>query len=296
LRDGGGVGNNMKRIKPNFLVRIYAGRNAGILFLVGLASVCSFYFGFFAFDKLRVWLIIAIIAASIILAVIVAFFKGKQTIIPNTFIDEFSSDESYSVKFCNTDGLREADEMTKPIFDEAFIPSERIEQWRMKNPKGFVQINNNDGILCACFVILGLQHSFFDQFISGKLSEHDIDGNIILPFEDMKKEDRIYISGVVVRDPSSYFGSKRARVMLWVMLEYIKRVFGFRKARTFYAVGLTRESERLLSRLGFSICGNKESRKDKSNLYRIDLDKNVWTSLIAKVGDFSKMVSFDLNM
>jgi hypothetical protein len=112
----------------------------------------------------------------------------------------------------------------------------------------------------------------------------------------MKKEERIYISGVVVRDPHLYMGRKRVAIMLWTILQYIKKVFGLRKSRTFYAVGLTIESEKLLKTTGFLICGDKVNRKDKSNLYRIDLDKKKWEELIAKIGDYSKMVSFHIDL
>jgi len=112
----------------------------------------------------------------------------------------------------------------------------------------------------------------------------------------MKKEDRIYISGVVVRDPASLMGGKRATIMLWTILQYIKRTFKLQKTRTFYAVGLTRQSEKLLQKLGFHICCEKRSRKDNSNMYRIDLDKKTWTGLLARIGDFSKMVSFNIDL
>lgn len=286
----------IRRIKPNSLVRIYTGWKAGAFFFVSLASVGGFVLALFAPQKLNLSVIVLIILGSILLGVIVAFFRGKQKLIPDMIIDEFSSEKNYSVKFCTIEGLREADEMTKPIFGGEFIPFDRIEQWRLKNPKGFVQINNNDGLLCACFVILGLQRSFFDQFMAGRVTEHEIDSDVVLSFDDMKKENQIYISGVVVRDPGGHLGSKRANIMLWAMLEYIKRVFGLRKTRTFYAVALTKQSEKLLKKMGFKISCNKKSRKDNRNLYSIDLDKKTWEELLTRIANYSKMVSFHIDL
>jgi len=46
----------------------------------------------------------------------------------------------------------------------------------------------------------------------------------------------------------------------------------------------------------FKICCSKESRKDHSNLYKIDLDKERWLKMLTKVGNFSKMVSFNIDL
>lgn len=288
----------IKRISPNILLRIYTGLAFGFYAFLALSTIGGLFFTlfppqqtFYWYEKVQLIGIIALIGLSI------AYVRGKQKLIPDIIIDEISSDENkYTVHFCNTEGLREADEMTKPYFGSGFIPFDRVEQWRLKNEKGFVQINNSEGLLCACFVILGLERSFFDQFIAGRVTEHDIDSNVILPFESMRKEERIYISGVVVREPSLYMGHKRATIMLWTMLQYIKRVFKLRKPRTFYAVGLTKESEKLLKTMGFVVCCNKGNRKDNSNLYKIDLDKKTWEELVAKIGDYSKMVSFNIDL
>jgi len=283
----------MKRIAPNILLRIYNGLAFGVstfVVLTGLFFAICLQQNSTWIDKTQEIGIIALIG------LFVAYFRGKLKLLPHTIIDELSGENSYTVGFCNNQGLREADEMTKPLFGRGFIPFDQIEQWRLKNEKGFVQINNAEGVLCACFVILGLERSFFEQFIAGRVTEHDIDSSVILPFDSMKKEEKIYISGVVVRKPGSYKGHKRATIMLWTMLQYIKRAFKLRRSRTFYAVALTKESEKLLKTLDFVICCSKESRKDNSNLYSIDLDKKTWEKLVARIGDYSKMVSFDIDL
>ena len=286
----------IKRIKPNWFVRVYNSWASGLSTIVGLCTIAGLFLFLYSPQKFYWYYKILLLGIIVLIGFCVAYVRGKQKLLPSTFIDELSGENSYSVSFCSTKGLREADEMTKPYYGSGFIPFDQIEQWRLQNEKGFVQINNSDGFLCTCFVILGLERSFFDQFIAGRVTEHEIDSNVILSFEGMKKEDRIYISGVVVREPGGYLGAKRATVMLWTMLEYINKVFGLRKTRTFYAVGLTKESEKLLRVMGFKICCNKESRKDHSNLYKIDLDKETWLKMLTKVGNFSKMVSFSIDL
>lgn len=281
----------IRRIGPNFLMRIYNGWKFGVPVVLALFTATRFILpeNFSFHDRLSTS------AGIVLIGVFVAYGRGRLKLLPSTIVDELSEDRNYLVRFCSNNGLREADKMTKPYFGRGFIPFDQIEQWRLRNEKGFVQIDNAEGVLCACFVILGLEHSFLDQFTAGRLTEHDIDSDVILPFDSMKKEQRIYVSGVVVRDPNKHIGHKRATIMLWVMLQYIKRVFGLKKTRTFYALGITRESESLLKGVGFDVCGSKSKRKDGSNLYRIDLDKKKWGDLVARIGDYSKMVSFNID-
>jgi len=286
----------IKRIKPNFFVRIYRGLAFSGTTIFGLCTIGGLVFALYSPQNFCWYYKILPLVIILFIGLSVAYARGKQKLLPSTLIDELSGENSYSVSFCSREGLREADEMTRPYYGTGFIPFDQIEQWRLKNEKGFVQINNKDGLLCACFVILGLESSFFDEFIAGKLTEHEIDGNVILPFDSMKREDRIYISGVVVRDPGNLRGGKRTRIMLWTMLEYFKKVFALRKTRALYAVGLTKEAEKLLHAMEFKIWGSKESRKDHSNLYRIDLDKETWLKMLTKVGIFSKMVSFSIDL
>jgi len=285
----------MRRIKPNAFMRIQKGWKAGLPTIIVLTGIIRYGLTLVPEDKKNLILILNIIIAifPVVSGIIVAFIKGKQKIIPDRFLDELSYENRYFVNFCTKENLREADEMTKPYFGKNFIPFDKIEQWRMRNNNGFVHLTNSEGTLCACFVIIGLENSFFDQFIAGKVTEHEIDSDVVLSFEDTKKQNRIYISGFVVRNPGHFMGAKRAKVMLWTMLDYIKRVFGLRKIREFYAVGLTMQSEKLLKTMGFRIHCNKESRKDERNLYKIDLDRNTWLRLISRIGDFSKMVSIN---
>ena len=286
----------MRRLNPSLVYRLCSGWKAGLSTIVGLSSVFGFILviypicNSFWFTPFDATVIVLLFGFS------VAFFSGKHKHLPSTMIDELSGENTYTAMFCSQAGLKEADELTKPCFGRDFIPFQQIEQWRLKNGKGFVQINNGQNQLCACFVIIGLTHSFLDEFIVGRLTEHDIDSSAVLSFEEMKREERVYISGVVVKDAGNYKGHKRANIMIWTMLQYIKKVFGLRKARIFYAVALTAESEKLLKAMQFELLGFKNTRKDQSNLYKIELDKKKYEELVARVGDYSKMVNLDFQI
>lgn len=285
-------GSNMKRIQPSIVTRIVVGWRVGLGFLLGTCSVVGLLISP-NFVQLNVYGISSILIGIPIASILIAYLYGKSKQLPMCIIDELSKDKRYTVSLCTNERLREADEMTRHSFGNSFIPADRIEQWRMKNNEGFIALTNEDNELCACFVIIGLSRSFVDQFIVGKVTEHEIDSRIVLSFDEMKRESRTYISGVVVKDPHSLLAGKRVNVMIWVMLKYIQKVFGLGKVRTFYAVALNKESEKLLYAMKFELCCDKSSRRDGHNLYRIDLDRKKWEALIMQFGDYSKMVTFN---
>ena len=280
----------MKRIKPSIFVRVLSGWQVGLKTLLALCTIGGLLIGLLnihEYDWFRAYYAIILV---ILISVLAAFFAGIQKMLPDLIIDELSRENSYIATYCDSLGLKEADEMTKPYFGNSFIPFNQIEQWRLKNPNGFVQIKNSEGLLCACFVILGLSESFIDQFIRGRLTENDISSDDVLDIVSTKKLNRIYISGVVVRDPNSYMGRKRAMIMLWTILQYINKIYGLRKRRQFFAIAITPESEKLLQALEFELIGNKRSRKDQCNLYKITLDRQTWDNLQSRLGSYSKMV------
>jgi hypothetical protein len=183
--------------------------------------------------------------------------------------------------------------MTKPYYGREYVAPDIAVQWRTRNPMGFVQITNSEGELCACFGVLGLSDSFMDQYTKGRVADRELRGDDILDLEKSKRSKRLYISGVVVRDSESHKGHKRARVMIWAMLIYLQRTYRLRGRRELYAVAVTKESERLMKNLNFTLVSRAGSRRDKCNMYRCELTKPFWDELICKVGDWSALCTCD---
>jgi len=175
--------------------------------------------------------------------------------------------------------------MVRPLFGRENIDVEVLEQWRLKNPQGFMEIVDDTGDLIACFVIVGLSKSFMQEFLAGHVTEKDISSESVLEMKSTKKLSDIYVSGVMVKDPGGVGGGVRTRYLIWSMLMYLKHHFRPQDRRRFYAVALTPESERLLKGLEFSIASPAKSRKDKHNFYSLDVDIDRWKKLLHRVGD-----------
>ncbi len=274
----------LKRISPSFVGRIWAGLRSGatvgeatfLLLAAGLAI--AVHPGAYVFGTAAI--------LSVLVALGFAWKNGKRTNVPPLFLDELSDEQNYTCQPCTAANLRAATEMVRPLFGRENIDVDMIEQWRLKNPQGFMEIVDSTGDLIACFVVIGLVNSFMQQFTAGRVTEKDIAGESVLDMRSTKKQSEIYISGVVVKDPRSFVGAVRFRYLIWAMLMYFKHHFHIQRAKRFYAIPLNDESERLLKNLGFSIVSPAKNRRDKHNFYSLNVDLDTWKKLLYRVGDF----------
>lgn len=282
----------MKRITPTWFIRMKAGASIGIKvfgFLFGAIATLTGLIN--ASGTIVPWKISILYGGifSFVVSLISAYCKGQLTFIPDAFIEELGSDIHYTAELCSSIRLKEACDMTKPYYKTEYVPSEVAEQWRLKNNKGFVDIVNATGTQCACFGILALEDSFLKQLLEGKVSDTQMQGDDVSTFAKSKKASYLYISGVVVRDAMTLAGPKHAMVMTWVMLKFVRRFYGLKKKRTLFAVAVTKQSERLLVKLGFKLKMEKKYRVDKCNLYTYELTESSWELLLGKVGDYSRI-------
>ena len=282
----------MKRITLTWFMRIRAGVGVGTKVFVSVFGVIATLTGLInAGGTLVPWKISILYggALSFVLGLICAYWKGQLTQIPDAFIDEPGSEGPYTAELCSGKRLEEACGMTRSSYRTEYVPPEVAEQWRLKNGKGFVDILNANGTLSACFGILALEASFQKQFLNGKVSDTQMRGDDVCTYAESRRATHLYISGVVVRDAMVLLGSKHAKVMTWVMLEFVRRFYGLGRKRTLIAVAVTEQSERLLIRLGFKLKMEKKNRVDKCNLYSYELTKSSWQTLLRKVGDHSRL-------
>jgi hypothetical protein len=281
----------LRRIPPNWWLRLKSGKNFGVGSFLAAIALARFIIPAIESTGIVVTSVYYLCAAfiSVCLGFIVAYIRGCTKLLPDSLIDEMNADGQYVCSFCSADKLREACEMTEPYYGDNFVSADVAEQWRMKDPKAFVQITNSAGELCACFGILALSNSFMDQYIKGKVSDTQLDESCILSLEESKKCSRLYISGVITRDHPKFVAHKRACVMIWAMMAYVKHLFGLRKNRELFAVAVTKDSERILKNFGFKIVSIAKNRRDKHDMYCLNLTKTTWNEMMHKVGDYSAM-------
>ena len=214
-----------------------------------------------------------------------ALFRGSEALLPMDLFDR--PDGRYRITFSSDVQLREANEWTQYHYGEESVSSELAIQWQMKNSKAFVAITTETGKLCASFGIMALGEQCRELHIRGDVLDSDITPSDLLNISGTKRSLYLYISGAIVRDPDSSVGKRRAAVMVWAMLVYLKKVIGLGQERTLYAIAVSGASEQILKNGGFQLLRSGDYRKDNCNLYSIVLDRATWSALLSDVGDFS---------
>ena len=283
----------MRRTRPTWLPRLRKGILPALKSLGISIPLCAAIVGLFqaTTDKTieSTWLYL-ILGGCVIVAIGVLVFKSRSEHLPDIVTDENNDDGLYEVTLCDGATLREANALTKPYYHREYVSDDVAEKWRKKNPRGFVSIRNNKQELCAAFGVLAMEESFFAQFIKGRVLDNELEHDDILSFKQSKKSSKLYISGVVVRDPESTQGKRRACVMVWVMIEYLRRMYGTKQQRTVYALAVSKTSENMLRRYGFTVISPRNCRRDRLNLYSLPLNSGVMRKLEGRIGDWSKSV------
>ena len=273
-----------KRYRPTLWRRILRGKATGFWTFSILMTVTG---PLILPQWRRLGIVVPTLIACALGGVIAAYWRGRTKMVSDVVVEEIEKGEKYTAQYCTQAQLQEACDMTKEYYGGEYVAGDIAEQWRLANPEGFVSITNAAGELCACFGVLGLDAGFQGEFYIGRVRDTELRGTDILNFQDTKKCQKAYLSGIVVREPRTFASGTRFRVMLWVMLQYYRKHFGFQRSRTLYALAANPESERLIRALGFSLVCIGEQRDDRCSLYELKVDKSVWDRVSQTAFDFS---------
>ena len=274
-----------KRRNATLWRRMLRGKNVGLPTFFGLLSVAGFLI---LPDWRRMWIVAPVAVGCVLVGAVVAWVRGRARMVSDVVVEEIKKGEKYTAQYCTPEQLKEACDMTEEHYGPEYVTGDVAEQWRLANPKGFVSITNAAGELCACFGMLGLTDGFQEQFYAGSVADKRLRAADILGFDDAKRCEKLYLSGIVVREPMTLHGSgKRLRVMLWALLQYYRKCFGFSQRKILYGLAANVESEKLIKALGFRLVCRAELRVDGCNLYELEVDKAVWDGVSQRVYDLS---------
>ena len=273
-----------KRYKPTFWRRILRGKATGVWTFSILMTVTG---PLILPEWRRLGVVGPTLIACALVGVITAYWRGRTKMVSDVVVEEIEKGEKYTAQYCTQAQLQEACDMTREHYGQEYVAGDIAEQWRLANPEGFVSITSAAGDLCACFGVLGLDAGFQGEFYRGRVRDTELRGTDILSFKDTKKCPKLYLSGIIVREPRTFTSGTRFRVMLWVLLQYYRKCFGFHRSRTLYALAANPESERLIRALGFGLVCIGDQRNDKCSLYELEVDRSVWGRVSQTAFDFS---------
>lgn len=288
---------NYQRIRVNFINKIKYGISSGINSFVWLTSVVvATLFGFISITgtTLSVPIIVYIVSAIFLICIIITFIKGKVGHLPDKILFDTEHDKSYTIEYETKNVCLFFNNQTISYFGRDYVDDHIVEKWLAKNPKGFLYLKNQLNEPCAAIAIFSIKNSFMEQFIKGRVTEHDLDSDDVLNLELSKKANTLYLAVIIVHEPHSIIGNKRALVMLWGLIKYIKKNYGTKKERKIYAVPVNNASENLLKNFGFSIDSFAKCRRDKHNLYSLQLTKSTLNNALMRIGDYSNICTVKL--
>jgi hypothetical protein len=288
---------NYTRAATRLLFRMSHGCKTGAKTLIALFTICGTLFGLAEAAGLKIpiryvfWSLII----SILISVVYGASRAETDHLPDSVVLDDEIDKTYELRFESKDVCSEFNRTSAKYFGGDSVEDPIVESWRTKSPKAFVYLRNCRGDPCAALCIFSLKPSFMEQFIKGRVSESDIEPDDILELAASKRTDSLYLSAIIVNDPQTQVGHRRAVVMVWAVIQYLKKTFGTRKKKVIYAVPVNRPSENLLRRLGFQIVSRAATRKDKHDMYSFEMTAESLVSATNRVGDYSTCCRINLS-
>lgn len=256
-----------------------------------LAGICATIFAFIDIaggvlnSSLVMWVCLVISLTSVAFS----FLYSRKAHLPDIVIFDDEKDDKYTVRYADENSERMMNSFTSIYFGEFYIEDDEVELWRKINPNGFLMLYNQHNQPCGDITILGIEEKFMDLLIKGEISDAELTSDKIMSFEDTRKNSCIYITGIIVLDPITTLGRKRALALIWATVQYLKKYFISNPPKKIYAVAITKESENLLPKLGFQVEGIKNRRVDNHTLYSLTISKESLHRVISRIGDYSSL-------
>jgi hypothetical protein len=143
------------------------------------------------------------------------------------------------------------------------FPYEMYKLWRAKNPLIFTAFLAQDGSLIGFCDVFPLKSEAGERMIVGDMSEDELSIDDICDVEESEQSKYIYVASVVCCVHSSLSQS----AVLAASCKYITSTYAPQRGRNFFAVGGTKDGERVLKRLGFEKVFSQEVGYRNKSLY-----------------------------
>ena len=115
----------MKRRPITPFIRIIRGWKVGLLVFTTLGGLLAWYS--ITGKTLSIKNTILLVGCCIIVSIIVAYFKGRISFIPQILIDQLHDDGQYACKFSTRESLSYACELTKNFYRSEYVEPNIVE-------------------------------------------------------------------------------------------------------------------------------------------------------------------------
>jgi hypothetical protein len=224
---------NYKRTGARLLFRVRHGLHHGGKVFVALTGASGTAFGLINACGVTCnpTYVVSSLTVAALCGLTSAFIKGHINHLPDSIIINDDHDVKYELCYETKDICKYFNQKTAKYFGRDFIDDLVVESWRTKNPSAFIYLKNQHQKPCAALCVFALRHSFMEQFIKGRVAESDIEEEEILDLAASKKSDTLYLAAIIVEQPHTPVGHRRALIMVWGAIQYLNKVYGMRKKR-----------------------------------------------------------------
>ena len=262
---------------------IELGRQFFIYFVAGLTLL----FTFKALpDAPLSWRLVEV--AIVFIAVVCAIFawdevkKGKGLTSRRNVSEDASVSLSLkramsSVKFAarNDESIAlEANKIVRRGLDKGCIHYKEYREWRKKNPMIFTAVTDADGQIIGFFDVFPLTDQAASDLVSGKVHEHDLTIDSILPEDKNKDANKIYIASIMVNPKQTGFSPMVAKdAVILKLIEFLIATFPPNEKRYLFAFAHTQLGEHLLKNTTFRNTALPNDNKHHRPLYELSPDQ-----------------------
>jgi hypothetical protein len=169
---------------------------------------------------------------------------------------------------CDLAQVRQAMEVGRARYGPRAISFDQFRAWMAANKYVLVSLMNQGNELVGYFDILPLKKAAFDNFVIGKIDEHEINGQHILSPKEGFRTERLYFAGIAARGFGNLFSLRNASVLIRQVFRFIEEFYPPHPQRELYAIAATDDGTRLLTELQFEVVSPAEERIDNCDLYR----------------------------
>lgn len=149
------------------------------------------------------------------------------------------------------------------------IPYTVLKEWYTANSNAFFVIRNKNGIRVGHVDILPLRQETLNEFISGKIIEHDIRGNSLFKPDEREKINHLYIESLAIPYVKGFARSYALKEVLLSLDKLIETICDPDFSTIIYAMPASEEGKQIIEKLNFSITVEGKNRKGGYSIYKI---------------------------
>lgn len=152
------------------------------------------------------------------------------------------------------------------------IPKDILEEWYEGNPMGFFVIKNQDGKNVGNITVLPIREDTLERFVNGTLDEQQIRRDSLYHPNETDSIKNIYIESAIIHlvghcKAAAFYTSLSYFASLAEEVDFIKKI------EKVYAIAASEHGEEIMKHLGFKLKQKGKERKDKHDLFVIEMSE-----------------------